>query len=52
MTLDDVLDLFDYWKDHPPVQWMVQGYLGIKPQEKELTPEEIRAQFTANLGKT
>ena len=29
MTLDDVLDLHDYWKDHPPVQWMVQSYLGI-----------------------
>lgn len=30
MTLDDVLDLHDYWRDHPPVQWMVQSYLGIK----------------------
>lgn len=32
MTLDDVLDLHDYWRDHPPVQWMVQSYLGIEPR--------------------
>lgn len=29
---------------------MVQSYLGIKPKEKELTPEEIRAQFMAKMG--
>ncbi|MDE1906885.1 MAG: hypothetical protein KGH75_10610 [Rhodospirillales bacterium] len=27
-------DLSEGWKDRPPVQWMVQGYLGIKPQGK------------------
>lgn len=35
MTLDDVLDLHDYWRDHPPVQWMVQAYLGIKPETRQ-----------------
>lgn len=29
MTLDDLLDLYDHWKEHPPVQWMMQGYLGV-----------------------
>ena len=34
MTLDDVLDLHEHWRDHPPVQWMVQAYLGIEPRAK------------------
>jgi hypothetical protein len=29
-----VADLSESWKDRPPVQWMVQAYLGIKPQGK------------------
>lgn len=48
MTLDDVLDLFDYWREAPPVQWMVQAYLGIKYEKpKEATPEEFRAMVQA-----
>lgn len=45
MTLDDVLDLFDYWREAPPVQWMVQAYLGVKPksQQEEMAPDEFRA---------
>jgi len=35
MTCQDVLDLDEYWKDHPPVEWMVQGYLGIKPRNED-----------------
>jgi hypothetical protein len=27
-----VADLSEGWKDRPPLQWMVQAYLGIKPQ--------------------
>jgi len=27
-----VADLSDYWTDHPPLQVMVQSYLGIKPR--------------------
>jgi hypothetical protein len=33
LTLGDVADLNDYWQSHPPVQAMVQAYLGIKPKE-------------------
>jgi len=28
-----VADLSESWKDRPPVQWMVQAYLGIRPQD-------------------
>lgn len=44
MTLDDVLDLFDYWREAPPVQWMVQEYLGINPTPKESPAQD--AQIT------
>jgi hypothetical protein len=43
-----VADLSDYWQTHPPVQWMVQAYLGIKPEKpKECTPDEFRALVQA-----
>lgn len=48
MTLDEVLDLFDLWRDEPPVQWMVQGYLGITPKEsKTLSVDQLNA-FASN----
>lgn len=46
MTLDDALDLFDLWRDEPPVQWMVQSYLGVRAHNAETpvpTPEECSA---------
>ncbi len=43
MTLDEVLELHDYWKDHPPVQWMVQSYLGVEPsQNRELSGDDLK----------
>lgn len=27
--------LSEGWRERPPVQWMVQAYLGIKPRTKE-----------------
>ena len=42
-----MLDLHDYWKDHPPVQWMVQAYLGIgsgeRKPEAELSDDALKA---------
>ena len=51
MTLQDVIDLHDYWQDHPPVQWMVQAYLGIKPKEAQsLNVDQLNAfATTGNL---
>lgn len=46
MTLDDVLDLLDLWRDEPPIQWMVQDYLGVRTRNAETpvpTPEECSA---------
>ena len=46
MTLDDVLDLHDYWQDHPPVQWMVQSYLGIGQRKAaEEMSDDALSQF-------
>ena len=49
MTLDDVLDLFDLWRDEPPVQWMVQGYLGIKPRPSEEAPLAVPVGAIPNI---
>jgi hypothetical protein len=36
LTWADINELSAYWKHHPPVQAMVQAYLGIKvPEEPE-----------------
>lgn len=48
-TLDDVLDLSDYWQDHPPVQWMVQAYLDIKPRPREDAPLAVPAGAIPNI---
>jgi hypothetical protein len=30
-----VADLQEGWREHPPLQWMVQGYLGISGKPKD-----------------
>lgn len=51
MTLDDVLDLHDYWGEHPPVQWMVQAYLGIgRSTEPEPEPSSDELMSFARSG--
>jgi hypothetical protein len=46
-----VADLSDYWGDHPPLQWMVQGYLGIKSKPADtLSVDQLNAfATTGNL---
>lgn len=47
LTWQDVSELSDYWQDHPPVQWMVQAYLGIKPKEAQsLSVDQLNAFAT------
>ena len=29
-----------YWRDHPPLQTMVQAYLGFKPKEEVRLPSQ------------
>jgi hypothetical protein len=38
MTLPQLNELLEYWKDHPPVHELVAGYLGYKrrPEAKYL----------------
>ena len=35
MFLEDYEVLSRYWIEHPPVQLMVQSYLGVKPTKAE-----------------
>ncbi len=51
MTLDEVLDLHDYWREHPPVQWMVQAYLGVgRSNEPEHEPSSDELMSFARTG--
>ena len=46
MTLLEVYDLFDYWREHPPEHELAAIFARVfttwKPAEKELTPDEHR----------
>jgi hypothetical protein len=44
-----VADLSEGWKDRPPVQWMVQAYLGIGGKAKEEDDGEFDAAV-ASMG--
>lgn len=43
LTWADVADLSDYWMEHPPLQAMVQAYLGIgsKPNAQKLGDDDL-----------
>lgn len=45
MTLDDVLDLFDLWREEPPVQWMLQLHWGIEPKHEESKQVDVPETF-------
>jgi hypothetical protein len=31
MPFCDVMELFDYWRDYPPMHWLMRAYVGYKP---------------------
>lgn len=38
------------WRDHPPLQWMVQGYLGISGTPKQEEDGEFDTLVAAMAG--
>lgn len=39
-----------YWSDHPPLAWMVAGYLGIKPKSaSSAKPTETETSILSEL---
>lgn len=38
------MELFDYWRDYPPMHWLMAAYVGYKPPSK---PTEQIAKPTA-----
>ncbi|MGH8321617.1 MAG: hypothetical protein ACRESI_06655 [Gammaproteobacteria bacterium] len=50
LTWQEVGELSDYWRDHPPLQWMLQAFLGIKPKPKPSKPG-VFAQFVQSLNR-
>jgi hypothetical protein len=47
-----VADLSDGWADQPPLQWMVQSYLGIKSSRRatEMPSEAACTDFLATMA--
>ena len=39
LTLDDVDDLLEHWRESPPLVECVRAWLGIKPPEVAAVPE-------------
>lgn len=59
MTLPEVEELFDYWREHPPTHILVAGYLGYEPPksveqqqaEGAMGPADFARHFQATGGK-
>lgn len=55
MTWRDVEDLFDYWRDYPPLHQLVAIMFGFKPSdevdEAALNPAEMMARYRDTQGK-
>lgn len=59
MTLPQVHELFNYWRDYPPLHEMVKAYLGIKKPlsmkeeiaQGAMSPEEFADWFKRTGGK-
>jgi hypothetical protein len=50
LTWQDFVDLTAYWKDHPPLQWMVQAYLGIGKKEEAPSYKDVVKEGSGNDG--
>ena len=49
MTIPELLDLVEYWSEHPPLHEMVAAYLGIKSEPEVKKPID-NSEFIAVLG--
>ena len=47
MVLPEMMDLFRYWRDHPPVHVMVAAWLGVGSKDEAAEPTEIEAELAA-----
>jgi hypothetical protein len=45
LTLDQVEDLFAYWRKYPPLRDLVAAFVGFKPQDR---PEEKPKYMSAD----
>lgn len=50
MTLSDVDDLYEYWREHPPVHELVAAFVGYKPPERKqyLSAEDLERDTGAS----
>lgn len=41
MPFCDIMELFDYWREYPPMHWLMRGFVGYKPPVR-LEDNDIR----------
>ena len=46
----DVMDLIDYWADHPPVHQLLAGFMGVKPKNRKAQSGAIKATADETRG--
>jgi hypothetical protein len=51
MTLDDVEEIFEFWKKHPPMRVLAEAYLGYKPAEEAPKPAYMTADDMRRMMK-
>ena len=50
LTWDDIMDLYDYWREHPPMSLLMEGFVGYKaPEVKKVTKDSLR-KLAAEFG--
>ena len=47
MPFCDVMELFDYWRDYPPLHWLVRGAVGYEPP-KPIADDPMMAMRVLN----
>jgi hypothetical protein len=47
MSLPDVWDLFEHWREYPPAHILLRGYVGYEPPGKSGEPNETEQRLLA-----
>jgi hypothetical protein len=49
MPFCDVMELFEYWREYPPMHWLLRSYVGYEPPARDM---EDQSQAMAALNRT
>ena len=49
MTFDQVMLIFDYWRQHPPTRDLIAAFVGYKSPPNESSDDKSRAPTIAEI---